>query len=171
MQRFVLGAIGCLAIGALLLTAACTTKNNNTLNNAAQQLNPNGATVIVPTRVPSNTPIPPSQRTGAVLASPAAIAATGAQHLTEIATDDKYSQTSFTVKAGQPIELTLNNNGQAIHNWHLLNVKDVDGKDIATPLVEAGQSATIDFTINTPGKYDFHCDVHPTEMTGTLTVQ
>ena len=75
------------------------------------------------------------------------------------------------MQAGQPVELTLTNNGQAIHNWHLLNVKDKDGKDILTPLVNPGQSATIDFTIATPGAYHFQCDVHPTEMTGTLVVQ
>ena len=167
VRRFLALGLGGAAIGALLLTAACGSNNNKKTAN----LNPNGATVIVPTRVPSVTPIPSAQAIGTVAVSPSALAASGAQHLTEVTTDNKYSQTSFTVKTGQPVELTLTNNGQAIHNWHLLNVKDADGKDILTPLVDAGKSATIDFTINTPGKYDFHCDVHPTEMTGTLTVQ
>ena len=161
-------AIGGGAAAALLLAAACG--NNANKNNAKLEVAPNAPNVIIATAVPSNTPLALDRAVGTVAASPSALAAAGAQRLVEVATDNSYSQTTFTVKAGQPLELTLTNNGEALHNWHLLNVKDVDGKNILTPLVSPGQSATIDFTINTPGTYNFQCDVHPTDMKGTLTV-
>jgi plastocyanin len=90
--------------------------------------------------------------------------------LNEVTTDNKFSQTSYNIPAGQAITLTQNNKGQAIHNWHVLNVKDSDGKDITTPLTQPGQTSTATFTLATAGSYKFQCDVHPTEMTGTLTV-
>ncbi len=87
------------------------------------------------------------------------------------ATDNKFDKTELTVRANQPVTLTLQNQGQAIHNWHVLNVKDKDGKDITTNLLPAGQSQTITFTIAQTGTFDYQCDVHPTEMRGKLTVQ
>lgn len=94
-----------------------------------------------------------------------------ATSLAEITTDDKYSKTLFNVPAGQAITLTQTNNGSAIHNWHVLDVKDDSGATITTQLTQPGTKSTVTFTISTPGTYHFQCDVHPTEMTGTLTVQ
>lgn len=88
-----------------------------------------------------------------------------------VATDNKFDKTELTVRANQPVTLTLQNRGEAIHNWHLLNVKDKDGKDITTMLLPAGQSQTITFTIAQTGTFEYTCDVHPTEMRGKLTVQ
>lgn len=90
---------------------------------------------------------------------------------TIIATDNKFDKTSLTIKAGTPATVTMENKGAAIHNWHVLNVKSKDGKDITTGLLPGGQSDTITFEIDTPGTYNFQCDVHPVEMKGTLTVQ
>ncbi len=88
-----------------------------------------------------------------------------------VATDNKFDKTELTVQANQPVTLTLENRGQAIHNWHALNVKDKDGKEIATNLLTGGQSQTITFVITQTGTFDYQCDVHPTEMRGKLTVQ
>jgi plastocyanin len=90
---------------------------------------------------------------------------------TEITTDNKFSMTAIIVPAGQAITLTQVNSGQAIHNWHVLDVKDDSGKVITTELTQPGQKSTVTFTISAPGTYHFQCDVHPTEMTGTLTVK
>jgi len=69
--------------------------------------------------------------------------------------------------------MVVRNNGTATHNWHVLNVKDADAKEIVTnPLaVQPNGTASVTFTISTPGTYKFQCDFHPAEMTGTLTVQ
>ncbi len=88
-----------------------------------------------------------------------------------VATDNKFDKTQLTVKANEPVTLTLQNKGSAIHNWHVLNVKDKDGKDITTNLLSGGQSQTITFVIAQTGTFDYQCDVHPVEMRGKLTVQ
>ena len=91
--------------------------------------------------------------------------------ITEVTTDNKFSATEITIKAGQSYTLTQDNKGAAIHNVHVLEVKSDDGKDIMTPLTDGGKSANISFAIGKIGTYTFQCDVHPTEMKGTLTVQ
>ena len=94
-------------------------------------------------------------------------------NLSETTTDNKFSDTSYTIKAGEQVTMVVHNNGTALHNWHVLNVKSTDGKDIVpSPMfVPPGGTGVVTFTISTPGTYKFQCDVHPTEMTGTLTVQ
>jgi plastocyanin len=91
--------------------------------------------------------------------------------MTIISRDNKFDITKLTVPVNQPITLTLENNGQAVHNWHLLDVKDAAGAEIATELLRAGQTETVTFTLAAPGTYTFRCDTHPTDMKGTLTVQ
>jgi plastocyanin len=91
--------------------------------------------------------------------------------LNEDATDNKFSSTSLTAKAGTAATLTLQNKGSNPHNWHLLDVKNADGSDIKTKILNPGETDSIQFTIDKPGTYNFQCDVHPAEMKGTLTVQ
>jgi plastocyanin len=100
-------------------------------------------------------------------AAAAAIAPPGP--ITEIATDNKFSQTRLTVIAGQQYTLTLTNQGQSIHNWNLKGVTGPNGQEFKTNLLQPGQSETIQFTVPQPGEYQFICDVHPTEMVGRLT--
>jgi plastocyanin len=85
-----------------------------------------------------------------------------------VATDNKFDKKEITIPANQEITVTYENKGSAIHNFHVLGVKDTNGKDIMTQLND--KTATLKFTIATPGSYDFHCDVHP-EMRGKLIVQ
>lgn len=86
-------------------------------------------------------------------------------------TDNKFSKTVINVPAGQQVTLTQTNAGLNIHDWHVLDVKDSAGKDIATPLTQPGQKSTVAFTISAPGTYKFICDVHPTEMIGQINVK
>ena len=102
-------------------------------------------------------------------ATPGGAAPAGA--IVIVATDNKFDKTELTVRANQPVTLTPQNRGQAIHNWHALNVKDKDGKEITTKLLSGGQSETITFTIVQTGTVEYICDVHPTEMRGKLIVQ
>jgi plastocyanin len=91
--------------------------------------------------------------------------------LSMVTTDDAFSKTHMISPAGQQITITLSNKGASIHNWHVLDVKDDSGKDIATALTNPGSTSTDSFTISTPGTYKFQCDVHPTQMFGTLVIQ
>ncbi len=163
--------LACGGVAALSLAfAACSSNNNgNNISNtggAGVGNAPFKQTVVVA----QNTAVPYGS-VGPVQVSPSALAAAGAQTVTEIATDNKYSQTQFTVKANQDVALTLKNQGQAVHNWHLLDATDADGKEIKGSLLDPGKSETIDFKIAKPGTYHFQCDVHPTDMKGTLVVQ
>ena len=88
-----------------------------------------------------------------------------------VTTDNKFNITRMTVPANQQVTVTVRNDGQALHNWHVLNVKDAAGEEIETKLLKKGESATVTFTLSAPGQYTFRCDTHPVEMKGTLTVQ
>jgi plastocyanin len=90
--------------------------------------------------------------------------------LGEVATDDRFSQTMLAMRTGQPAALTLTNQGSAVHDWHLTDAKDANGQPINTKVVAPGQSATVVFTLATPGTYHFRCDVHPRIMQGFLVV-
>jgi plastocyanin len=91
--------------------------------------------------------------------------------LAEITTDDKFSKTTFISPAGQAVTLTQTNKGAAIHNWHVLDTKDSSGKDITTALTNPGSTSSVTFTVSTAGTYKFQCDVHPTEMFGTIKIE
>lgn len=139
LVRFMLPTAAALAVVAAL---ACSSGNNSSSNggNATNNGAPSVATVVT-TAVPR-----------ANLGSPAAAAT-----LDEVTTDNKFSQTKYTVKAGVPVTLTLSNKGQAVHNWQLTDVKDDAGKEIKTDLVNGGKSASITFSISKPGTYHFRC--------------
>ena len=84
----------------------------------------------------------------------------------------KVGENTFTVK----------NTGAGVHNLH------VDGTDGTYPVdfcdptdgvstgctnpkrIPGGQTATLTFTITTPGTYHFRCDFHTTEMNATFVV-
>jgi plastocyanin len=96
-------------------------------------------------------------------------AAGGAVALT--ATDNAFSQKQITAQVGQAITINLTNKGSAVHNFHVVGLKGADGKDVQTALLEGGKSGSVTFTPTQPGTYKFQCDVHPAEMTGTLTAK
>ncbi|HLZ73013.1 MAG TPA: cupredoxin domain-containing protein [Dehalococcoidia bacterium] len=155
---------------ALVGTAACGSSNNNG-NTAANSGTTNSAAPVASVVSSPAAGVSVTKPAGTVAAPSAGSPAAAATALTEVATDNKFSETKYTVKAGVPATLTIENHGQAIHNWHLLDMKDDSGKEIKTDLTNGGKSSSVTFTISKPGTYNFHCDVHPTEMTGTLVVQ
>lgn len=86
-------------------------------------------------------------------------------------TDNKFSQKEMTAKAGETTAINVTNKGAAIHNVRIQGLPGEGGKDAQTTLLQGGQSATLTISPSKPGSYKFVCDVHPTEMTGTLTVK
>jgi len=121
----------------------------------------------------------PTEMVGQIVVTPAkegagggqAAGASGAAATTITMTDNKFSQTTITIEHGQKVTLNFDNKGQAIHNWDLLGQKDPSGNDLKTALLQPGQTASLTFQIDQPGQYKFQCDVHPTEMVGTLVVK
>lgn len=58
------------------------------------------------------------------------------------------------VAAGRPVRIHFVNEGSEPHNWV---VPDLD--DVATAIIEGGQEATLEFTVNRPGEYLIFCSV------------
>src|SRR5579859_1685390 len=53
----------------------------------------------------------------------------------QITTDDKFSETAYTVTAGQQVTIEVENHGSNLHNMHVLDVKNPDGSDIKTDIL------------------------------------
>jgi plastocyanin len=82
--------------------------------------------------------------------------------ITLVATDFKFDQTALTAAADKPVTLVIKNEGKAEHNLSIEKLQV--NKD-----AEAGESAKQTVT-PAAGTYEYHCEYHPTQMTGTLTV-
>jgi plastocyanin len=87
-----------------------------------------------------------------------------------VATDNAFAPAEFAVRAGQPFTVTLENRGQAIHDWRVRGQTGADGRDAGTRLLSPGQSQAITLTIDRPGDFAVYCEVHPVDMRGKLTV-
>jgi uncharacterized cupredoxin-like copper-binding protein len=106
----------------------------------------------------------------AVVARPA-ISATGAQQVTvKVGNSMSFEPKSIALRAGQLVELTVQNTGHVPHDFTLTS-------GVAAPVVvqaPGGKTATATFTIQKPGTYTFVCGVPghaDAGMRGTLTVE
>ena len=106
----------------------------------------------------------------AAAAKGSAPVATGtAQEVTVTATEMVFSPSTVEVTAGQPVRLTLRNNGVVEHNW-----QTQIGAEAVVVTARPRQSASTTFTPQTPGTYKVICSVPGHEqagMVGTLTVK
>ena len=90
--------------------------------------------------------------------------------------DNFFEANEFTVAPGTAITFNLTNDGTAIHNMRVAgadNEFNTDDDAVSDPdLFQAGDSGTLTWTApEEPGTYDFLCDFHTTDMTGTITVE
>jgi uncharacterized cupredoxin-like copper-binding protein len=96
--------------------------------------------------------------------------ANGVQAVNVQATEMRFTPSAIVVHAGQPVELTLTNQGRMIHDLTLSN-------GVAQPvkiLVQPGQAGTSTVTFEPPGTYTFTCAQGGHAllgMTGTITAQ
>lgn len=88
------------------------------------------------------------------------------------AANPTFSVTTITGRAGEIIEVKLNNIGSVAHN---LNFAGLDGEYgsrddwTTTPQsIQPGQSGTVLVKFDEPGTYPFHCDFHPEQQRGNL---
>ena len=88
----------------------------------------------------------------------------GGPALQIVATDNEFSTSELTAPADQEATLELVNEGSALHNWALAD------EDVATELIPGGETTSVTFTL-AAGEYDYLCEVHPQQMTGTLIVE
>jgi len=84
-------------------------------------------------------------------------------------TDNVFTPKDIKVDTGE-VTFELKNNGQAIHNMHIIS-KDAEGKDfMSKALINAGESDKFVATFTKKGTYKFQCDYHVPDMVGTITV-
>jgi hypothetical protein len=86
---------------------------------------------------------------------------------------------TITEPANQAVTLDVSNEGNAIHNVHVSLTGDYTAAQCKTggdvpcsdpALIRGGGKGTLTFTL-AAGSYNFRCDFHPTEMTGTFQIQ
>ena len=85
--------------------------------------------------------------------------------------DNLFDPKTLTLTAGKSVDIVVKNDGQAIHNMHILS-EAKDGKDISSEaIVSPGKESKFTVKITKPGTYNFQCDYHVPDMVGTITVQ
>ncbi|MGH2633860.1 MAG: cupredoxin domain-containing protein, partial [Tepidiformaceae bacterium] len=132
-----------------------------------------GMTMTPPaSETPAATVTPPEAATSAASASaPQA----GSGDLTEEMKDNLFVTTQYTVKAGEKVTFALTNAGKVPHNMTIApangNFDDAAAVTSDPQIIGGGKTGTLVWQApNTPGTYNFRCDLHPTQMTGTITV-
>ncbi len=90
--------------------------------------------------------------------------------------DNFFDPKEVTVKAGASVTFDITNDGAAIHNMHIAGADgrfDAADDAVSDPnLLRGGDTATLAWTAPAQaGDVPFRCDFHPTEMTGTITVE
>lgn len=97
------------------------------------------------TTAPNSTP---------VVGTPIAVTDNGTQVVTLQAVDSmQFTPNAIVIQAGHPVQLTLKNDGQMVHDFTLSDGLTQPVKLVAQP----GQSASTTFTIEHPGTYSFAC--------------
>lgn len=88
------------------------------------------------------------------------------------AADFSFNPDAFSLPAGVPVKIEVRNSGAFPHTLTVYSdagfSSAVSGADTGT--IEAGEDADIETTFDA-GEYFFHCQIHPTQMQGTLTAE
>lgn len=101
--------------------------------------------------------------------SPAAPPAPPAQGVTVVAEDIMFNTSQLSLPAEGEVAITLQNNDSVPHNLSIYTAPG--GEAIFQETPQPGPTTVqYRFPAPPPGQYYFQCDVHPTTMTGTVTV-
>ena len=146
--RFGLGAaaaiLGSLAIGGFMIGAGVTVFHKD--NKGAAAVVDSGGT-------------PPAPAAG----------------LKVVATDNKFDKTAIEAAAKTEVTVVFQNNGKVKHNLHFYDKQGgktlAEGAGSDSAFIDGGKSQTLTFGAPDAGKYYYQCDLHPTEMFGTLNVK
>ena len=138
------------------------------------------------TRTRVTTPRPRSERTPAVTESPATAVATAqpalstpsttavpapSTQLNLVASSVRFEQPALIAPAGI-ITIAFDNRDEGVpHNVHIFAGTSASGADVGSTEIQTGAvQQTLALGDLVAGSYFFQCDVHPSQMMGTLTV-
>jgi plastocyanin len=85
----------------------------------------------------------------------------------------KFLETQLTFTAAANVTIRFDNKDATVqHNIAIFKGADATGPVVFRGAIETGPKV-VEYTLRAPppGTYFFHCDVHPTQMTGTITVK
>jgi plastocyanin len=82
-----------------------------------------------------------------------------------------FSTGSLSAPAGM-VTINFSNNDNGInHNVHVYAGANASGTSVGATAIAMGPTQqSLNLGALTPGSYFYRCDVHPSQMTGTLTV-
>jgi plastocyanin len=89
-----------------------------------------------------------------------------------VAKNTAFDKTQLQFPAGAEVQLLFHNEDAGLpHNFALFADQAATQVIFKGPLITGPKTTTYSFTApSSPGTFFFHCDVHPTQMKGTVTV-
>ena len=83
-----------------------------------------------------------------------------------------FNLTQLNAAAGAPVTIVFDNEDSAVaHNIHFFSGASSSGTSVgATDIIAGPSTATLSLGVLAAGSYFYHCDVHPVQMQGHLTV-
>jgi plastocyanin len=105
--------------------------------------------------------------------SPAGDGAGDSVELEITALDTAYDEEELSAPAGAAVSLIFDNDDEGLlHNWSLYESEDATEAIFEGEQITGVEQVTYEFDApEEPGTYHFHCDVHPTQMTGEFIVE
>ena len=100
---------------------------------------------------------------GGASATTAAAGGGASDKVSLIAKGIAWDKTSINLPANKQVTVSVDNQDTVEHNFTFEDAK-------ANKDVEGGESAEVSFTAPAAGSYEFHCEYHPNQMKGTVTV-
>lgn len=89
-----------------------------------------------------------------------------------VARDISFDKGEITLAAGGEATIELDNQDQGLpHNFAMYEDDSAEKAIFQGDIIEGPDTAEYSFTAPDAGTYFFRCDVHPTEMIGTVVVE
>jgi plastocyanin len=82
-----------------------------------------------------------------------------------------FDKGEMALEAGRPTVIRFNNQDTVPHNVGIYETPEAQKVIFQGPIIQGGSDTQYRFAAPPAGSYFFRCDVHPTQMTGTVVVK